>query len=65
MFNGVNVNIGMNQNANPAYLDMAKDWTRRGTFIDKYLNIRLISDNSDNLLVTLYFAGATKRLSYR
>ena len=56
---------GMNQNLNAPYIDMTKDWTRRGTFIDKYLNIHLISDNSDNLLLTLYFAGATKRLSYR
>jgi hypothetical protein len=56
---------GMNQNINAPYIDTAKDWTKRGTFIDKYLNVHLISDNSDNLLVTLYFAGTTKRLSYR
>ena len=65
MFNSIGENNGMHHHVNSAYLDASKDWTRRGKFIDKYLNIHLISDNSDNLLLTLYFAGASKRLSYR
>ena len=56
---------GMNQIVNNTFIDATKSWDRQGKFISKYVNVHLISDNSDNKLLTLYFAGVNKRLSHR
>ena len=57
--------VGMDQIINNSFIDASKVWNRQGKFISKYVNIHLISDNIDNKLLTLYFAGVSKRLSHR
>ena len=56
---------GMAITPNQFFIDPNKEWNQRKKFIDKYLNIHLICSNSENLLVTLYSMGTTKRISYR
>ena len=50
---------------NPDYIDTNKNWFNQGKFMDHYLVIRLINDNSSNNLVHLHGAGANFRKSYR
>ena len=50
---------------NGAYTDITKNFWELAKFIDKYIIISLICDNSDKNLVTLYSLDTRKRLSYR
>ena len=50
---------------NPLYLDTAKPWYEQRKFIDKFLGIRLISNNRAQNLINLYTAKASYRSSSR
>ena len=50
---------------NSNYVDTGKEWYHRKKFIDHYMGVRLISDNSNKNLVHLYAAGTKFRKSYR
>ena len=50
---------------NSSYVDTGKEWYHRKKFIDHYMGVRLISDNSNKNLVHLYAAGTKFRKSYR
>jgi hypothetical protein len=50
---------------NPAYIDTQKSWFNKAKFMDHYLAIRLITDNSNGNLLHLHGAGANFRKSYR
>ena len=50
---------------NTAYLDNNKQWYNQKRFVDHYLGVRLICDNSAKNLVHLYAAGTKHRNSYR
>lgn len=50
---------------NTAYLNTNKSWFDQKRFVDNYLGVRLISDNSNNNLIYLYSAGTKHRASYR
>lgn len=50
---------------NPSYINPNKSWFEQKRFVDHYLGIRLISDNSTNNLVYLYAAGTKHRQSFR
>ena len=50
---------------NPDFVDTGKSWFNQGKFMDHYLVIRLINDNSSTNLVHLHGAGANFRKSYR
>ena len=52
-------------NVNPEYVDTNKDWFKRRKFIDQYVGIRLINDNTNEKLVHLYSAGTKYRNSNR
>ena len=65
MDRGPVVSEGMNQTLSNSFTTTNKPWNERRRFIDKYLNIHLICNNSENLLVTLYSIGAKRRIAYR
>tara|TARA_R100001509_G_scaffold47680_1_gene25833 strand:+ start:1469 stop:6787 length:5319 start_codon:yes stop_codon:yes gene_type:complete len=50
---------------NSEYVDTNKDWFKRRKFIDQYIGIRLINDNTNEKLVHLYSAGTKYRNSNR
>ena len=50
---------GMYEPLNNAYIDPAKPWYKKGKFVDRFLGIRLISDNTSNKLINLYSVSAT------
>jgi hypothetical protein len=50
---------------NPLYINENKSWFEQKRFVDHYLGVRLISDNSSNNLVYLYAAGTKHRQSFR
>ena len=50
---------------NAEYVDTNKDWFQRRKFIDQYIGIRLINDNTNQKLVHLYSAGTKYRNSNR
>ena len=50
---------------NDAFIDNNKNWFNQRRFVDNYLGVRLISDNSENNLIYLYSAGTKNRPSYR
>ena len=50
---------------NASYLDLNKPWYEQRKFIDKFLGIRLISNNKDKNLINLYTAKASYRSSSR
>lgn len=50
---------------NPNYIDVNKSWFNKGKFMDHYLVVRLINDNSSGNLLHLHGAGANFRKSYR
>jgi hypothetical protein len=50
---------------NASYLDLNKPWYEQRKFIDKFLGIRLISNNKDKNLINLYTAKAAYRTSNR
>ena len=50
---------------NPDYIDSDKSWFDKGKFMDHYLVVRLINDNSSGNLLHLHGAGANFRKSYR
>jgi hypothetical protein len=50
---------------NPSYINPNKSWFEQKRFVDHYLGVRLISDNSTNNLVYLYAAGTKHRQSFR
>jgi hypothetical protein len=50
---------------NPNYINENKSWFEQRRFIDHYLGVRLINDNSNNNLVYLYAAGTKHRQSFR
>ena len=50
---------GMYEPLNDLYIDTAKPWYKRGKFVDRFLGIRLISDNISNKLINLYSVSAT------
>ena len=50
---------------NPDYIDSAKPWFLQKKFVDHYMGVRLISDNTSTDLVYLYAAGTKFRKSYR
>jgi hypothetical protein len=50
---------------NPNYINENKSWFEQKRFVDHYLGIRLINDNSKRNLVYLYAAGTKHRQSFR
>ena len=50
---------------NSSYINPNKSWFEQKRFVDHYLGVRLISDNSANNLVYLYAAGTKHRQSFR
>lgn len=50
---------------NDEYVDTNKDWFKQRKFIDQYIGIRLINDNTNEKLVHLYSAGTKYRNSNR
>jgi len=50
---------GMYEPLNDLYIDLTKPWYKRGKFVDRFLGIRLISDNTSNKLINLYSVTAT------
>lgn len=50
---------------NPNYLDLNKAWYDQRKFVDKFLGIRLISNNQAKNLINLYTAKAAYRTSNR
>ena len=50
---------------NPNYLDLNKPWYEQRKFVDKFLGIRLISNNQAKNLINLYTAKAAYRTSNR
>jgi len=50
---------------NPTYINTTKSWYEQKRFIDHYLGIRLINNNSTANLVYLYAAGTKHRKSSR
>jgi len=50
---------------NPAYLNLAKNWTDQKKFIDKWIGIRLIYDNISNNLLNLYSTTVESRIMTR
>ena len=50
---------------NPAYIDDNKQWYDQRRFVDHYLGVRLICDNSSKNLVHLFAAGTKHRKSFR
>jgi hypothetical protein len=50
---------------NSSYLDLAKPWHQQRKFIDKFLGIRLISNNRAKNLINLYTAKALYRITSR
>ena len=50
---------GMYEPLNNAYIDLTKPWYKKGKFVDRFLGIRLISDNTSNKLINLYSVSAT------
>jgi hypothetical protein len=50
---------------NTSYLDTAKPWHQQRKFIDKFLGIRLISNNRAQNLINLYTAKANYRTTSR
>jgi hypothetical protein len=56
---------GMSEILNAAYLDYDKPWGQQRKFIDKWLGLKLICDNSRNNLVNLYSTTVERRKFYR
>ncbi len=50
---------------NTNYLDLAKPWHQQRKFVDKFLGVRLISNNLAKNLINLYTAKASYRSSSR
>lgn len=50
---------------NSNYINSAKPWYEQKKFTDKFLGVRLISNNKAKNLINLYTAKAAYRLSYR
>lgn len=50
---------------NPYYISSLKPWHEQRKFVDKFLAVRLISNNQAQNLINLYTAKATYRISYR
>ncbi len=50
---------------NPTYIDNNKQWYDQRRFVDHYLGVRLICDNSSGNLVHLFAAGTKHRKSFR
>ena len=50
---------------NPTYIDDNKQWYDQRRFVDHYLGVRLICNNSSRNLVHLFAAGTKHRKSYR
>ena len=52
-------------NPNLNYINTNKSWYDQKRFVDHFLGVRLISDNSTNNLIYLYSAGTKFRQSFR
>jgi hypothetical protein len=50
---------------NPFFINTNKSWFEQKRFVDHYLGVRLISDNSNSNLIYLYAAGTKHRQSFR
>lgn len=50
---------------NPYYISPSKPWFEQRKFVDKFLAVRLISNNQAQNLINLYTAKATYRISSR
>ena len=50
---------------NPSYLDLTKPWHQQRKFVDKFLGVRLISNNQAKNLINLYTAKASYRTTSR
>ena len=50
---------------NTTYLDLAKPWHQQRKFVDKFLGVRLISNNQAKNLINLYTAKASYRTTSR
>ena len=50
---------------NTTYLDLAKPWHQQRKFVDKFLGVRLISNNQAKNLINLYTAKASYRSTSR
>ena len=56
---------GMKEDLNPVYLNLNKPWHLQKKFVDKWVGIRLICDNTRNNLVNLYSVSVGARKYYR
>lgn len=52
-------------NINPNYININKSWFEQKRFVDHYLGVRLISNNNDQNLISLYAAGTKHRQAFR
>tara|TARA_R100001594_G_scaffold102334_1_gene137051 strand:+ start:6330 stop:11804 length:5475 start_codon:yes stop_codon:yes gene_type:complete len=56
---------GMSEIINTNYINNTKEWQNRRKFMDKWIGIRLICDNSRNNLLNLYSTSVGVRKIYR
>jgi hypothetical protein len=52
-------------NINPNYINSTKPWYEQRKFVDKFLGIRLISNNLNKTLINLYSVSVSARVSSR
>ena len=52
---------GMYEDINSFYIHYSKPWHQQKKFIDTYIGIRLINDNSRKILVNLYSTSVAMR----
>jgi hypothetical protein len=52
-------------NINSNYININKSWFEQKRFVDHYLGVRLISNNNDQNLISLYAAGTKHRQAFR
>lgn len=58
-------NYYIDKEVNPNAIDFNKDWTQLESFRDKYLVVRLIFDNFDNIRLISNYSVETEHKSYR
>ena len=56
---------GMHELQNLEYINLDKPWYTQRKFVDKWIGVRLICDNSRNNLVNLYSTSVEARKHYR
>ena len=60
-YNNILATQGMYEVVNPFYVDSNKPWHQQKKFMDTYIGIRLINDNSRKILVNLYSTSVAMR----